>query len=486
MHIEKHCIDFSQDLQENGSVLAISNNAGGGHKEAAKAICAQFHQQLKSKRNGKKKLTSTFRIIDIFQNSIPPPFSKPFAFAMSYHWNKAKREGNIKAQERLYNGTFLGVPHSVIIDKLLFLPVLFSIFFRLLFNPKISHIVITQPLGISGITKAVRANNYLFKKKTRISLVLTDLPTEGTIHYCGPIKKLSDRDKNTLKVIATKPLILDPNESEKEWWQRVYGLNYSEDHSNDRQILYRELPLRPAFLKWKDMPAHHRPSRFEARLNNLEEQRLLHQLLNHHPRKKRHSGKKKEIISIKIDPKKDFVGLVTIGSQASQKTKEYVTDFISVAASLPKDRCYTLFVACGTHHPGKNSLFKKILHTCIDANLPSNIRVIPMGYQEDDELAPLMHRMDFAVGSAGGLTSFELLRTAKYKIFLHSESNNQHLSAKNDPFEKMALHPSQKNMLHGISLWEKWNALYQVYEKDAEIVTPGTPFKSALLKELHK
>lgn len=479
MGIHNHCIDFSLDLEQEGSILAISNNAGGGHKEAAKAISLQFHEQVK--RIGKKTPRNRFKTIDIFESAFPPLINKPLAFAFSYHWNKAKREGNIRAQEHLYNGTVAGIAHSVIIDWILFIPVLLSLFFRLLLKPKISHIVITQPLALSSIIKAARANNFLFAKTIRISLVLTDLPTEGSIHYCSPLKKLSEADKNILKVIGTKPLILDPNETENKWWKRVYGLNYfSEDHLN-KQIFYRELPLRPAFLKWKDVPANRRPNRLAAKCNNPEEQLLLHQLL-----KKGRFGKQKRGISLQVDPQKDFVGLVTIGSQASQKTKEYVIDFITVTKSLPQNRHYILFVACGTHKPGKNSLFKNISHACLEAKLPPHIHVIPMGYQDDDALAPLMHRTDFAVGSTGGLTSFELLRTAKYKVFLHSEAeaevDRKNLVTKNDPFINTPLLPLQKNMLEGISLWEKWNAVYQVYEKGAEIVTPGAPFKTALLK----
>jgi hypothetical protein len=465
-NLQNHCFDFSRDIENDGSILAISNSAGGGHKEATKAACAQFFEQQQSHKIPSKKLKGTFKTVDIFQGSFPPLINKLFAYGMSYQWNKAKREGNIEAQERLFNGKIMGIAKSILIDWILFIPVFVSTFFRLVFNRKITHVVITQPLGLKAIIKAARAVNFLFKRKIRLSMIFTDLPTEGAIHYCKPLKKLCRKDKQSLTIITTKPLKLDPKESDKDWWKRVCGLNYSSDEPSKNQVLYREFPLRPAFLKWKDVPADDRPDHLEIKLNNSEEYRLINQLMNKQLKKQKIPNKKKEVVSINVDPTKDRVGLVTIGSQAATKTKNYVIDFINVAKSLPQDRNYFFFVACGKHEPGKNTLFKEVYDECIKAELPTHIRVIPMGYQDDDEFAPMMHRMDFGIGSTGGLTSFEFLRTAKHKVFLHSEAETK-------------IH-TQKNLLKGFSLWEKWNALYQIHEKGAEIVTPGQLFTKAL------
>lgn len=482
INIQNHCIDFSRDLENDGSIIAISNSAGGGHVEATKAVCAQFFQQKKAFEASGKKLTGSFKTRDIFRGSFPPLINRLFAYSMTYHWNKAKREGNIEAQERLYNGKIMGIAKNILVDWILFIPVFVSTFFRLLFNRKVSQIVITQPLGMSGIMKAVRLTNYLFSRKVRVSIVLTDLPTEGSIHYSRPLKNLSSKDKENLKIMTTKPLILNPKETEVQWWKRVYGLTFNPDTPQKSQVLYREFPLRPAFLKWRDMPADQRPEQFEVKVNNSEEQRLINGLFTGQLPVKRLSSKGKKVIQVNIDPKKEVVGLVTIGSQAAKKIKDYVLDFIEVTKNLPTDRQYTLFAACGRHTPGEKTLFKSVYDASLKAQLPPNIRIIPMGYQDDDELAPLMHRMDFGVGSTGGLTSFELLRTAKNKIFLHSEADPTKPLGDNETFKNLSIDDKQKQLLQGFSLWEKWNALYQIYERGAEIVTPGTNFKSSLQK----
>ncbi|MEM1283585.1 MAG: hypothetical protein AAGG81_08535, partial [Chlamydiota bacterium] len=482
---DNHSINFSKDLSCDGSVLAITNCGGGGHIEATKAVQAQFLEQQKAFNSKRSPLKGQFKTVDIFRGSFPPLINKLFAFSMTYHWNKAKREGNIEAQELLYNSKTMGIANSILVEWILFIPVFISMFSRLAFNKKITHIVITQPLGISAIIKASRLVNYLFNRTIRTSLVLTDLPTDGTSHYSRPIKRLSDNDKNFLKLITTKPLIIENGEKEQDWWKRVFGLRYNSEDQNQSQVLYREFPLRPAFIKWKDIPAKQRPEKLKIKINNSDEQKLLNDLLRGDIQQKQEKTNSKKVISLKIDPIKEFVGLVTIGSQAAKKTKNYVEDFINVAKTSPNSRKYTLFAACGRHDPGLKTLFRDVYDLCSKVKLPSNVRVIPMGFQDDDELAPIMHRMNFGVESAGGLTCFEFNRTAKSKIFVHSELEDINGKVKRFSAKGLELDEEQRKLLMGFSLWEKWNALYQVYDKNAEIVTPGAYFKKKLRETIN-
>lgn len=477
-NVQNHCVDFSNDICHDGSVLAVSNIAGGGHVEATKAIRAQFLDQQQAYHSINPTLSGEFKVIDIFHNSLPPLINDLFAYSMAYPWNKAKRNGDIKAQERLFNGRIMGIANTTLIDWLLFVPVFLSTFFRLLFDRKIRHIVITQPIAISGIFKASRLINRIFGRRVNLSIVLTDLPTEGATHYSRPIKNLSDNDKKLVKVITTKPLILDPNDTEKHWWKRVFGLRYAPEIEGKSQVLYREFPLRPAFIKYRDNPPDDRPSKLDVTVNNSEEERFVKKLLSDQSIKFRETDQGKELFSIDVDPNKELVGFFTIGSQAARKTKDYVIEFIENVKHCPSGRTYTLFVACGKHKPAKETLFRAIYDACAKARLPKNIRIIPMGYQDDQELAPLLHRADFVVGSAGGLTSFELLRTAKGKVFLHSEADGACRPLKDKEFEAVYLDEKQKQLLQGFAMWEKWTALYLLLKINATIITPKDFWKN--------
>lgn len=487
-----YCIDFSSDIENNGSILAFSNSAGGGHIEAANALYRQYLYQQKAL----SATIGSFRIIDIFRDSFPPLLNNLFAYCMTYHWNRAKRLGDIEAQENLVNGKVFGFTKAFLADLFLFVPVALSTLLRLYFNRRYTHIVITQPLAINAIIKAARAVNCLSGRKIRISLVLTDLPTAGATHYSRPVKKLSEKDKKLIRVIATSPLKFNRDESDKEWWHSVFGLHFTDSAHEACQVFHRELPLRPAFLRWKDVPRERRAKELNVKINSEEEFHCIASLqmeglINRKNLPPSDREAAKEVLAISIDDKRDIVALITIGSQAACKSREYVEDFIAVAKELPKERNYFCFVACGRHTPGQKTLFRTVYDSHIHSRLPGNVHIIPMGYQDDDEFAPLMHRMDFGVTSAGGLTSFELLRTAKGRIFLHSEADPGKLTlplkeGEVNPFISVVKDPAILKLLEGFSLWEKWNSLYGILDKQASVVIPGELFRKAMQKTVEE
>jgi hypothetical protein len=528
---QSHSVDFASDINKDGSILGFENHGGGGHKQAMKAARWQFEQQQGVHEHA-KDLKGRFKTVDVVGGSFPPIIDRLMKYLMTYQWNKAKKSGDIKAQNNLINGKIMGIAKPIIADILFFIPVFVATVFRLAFDRNITRIIDTQPLATSAIIKAARLVNFLFGRSIRVTKILTDLPTEGATHFSRPLKRLSKKDKAIFDVITTKPLILDQNESEKDWWKRVFGLDYNAENQDLSQVKYREFPLRPAFLKWKDTPVEVRQDHLNVKVNNEEEFQFINELLGNSLEKKQvpfgsDPSKMKDVISVPMDPAKDVVGMVTIGSQAAAKTKDYVKNFIDVSRQLPNDRQYILYTGCGRHTKGENTLFKEVYELVKAEKLPDHIKVIPLGFQDDDEFAPMMHHMTFGVAGTGGLTTMEMLRTAKGKIFIHSEAELSKIkkekpndlinvspvslgatasaievssvssapnasvpatsasapnaSVPNEEFAEIVKCPKQRKLLEGFGVWEKWNGVYQVKEKQAEIVAPGAVFTDSLL-----
>lgn len=457
--ISKYTVDFSDCIDNQGTVLGIQIKGGSGHILAMEAIQEQFSFVSDPK---------LFKVCDVIEHSFPIFVGRVMSYLLSFQWNQAKRKGDIAKQENLLKGEILGIPKVIMVDYLLFIPVFLSFFFRIALDRKIIRVIDTQPLATFAITKAVRANNFLFNRSIKVTKVITDMPTKGAIHYAIPISSLNAKDKAVLEVVATNPLKLDETESDKGWWKRVFGLHFDPIDSATSQVKYRQLPVRAPFANVGDEI----PKKLEVRVNNSEEFILLQQLLG-----RKLEGKKK--VSIQIDSKKDLIGLVTLGSQASVKTKQYAFDFLETARALPKNRKYFLFLACGRHKEGKNSLFKELSLELLQKNRPSNVFILPLGLQGGKEMAQLMRSFNFGVGSAGGLTLMELLKVAKGKLFIHSEMSLAKEEDLDSPFKQIVKNSIQIGLLKGLPLWEEWNAVYAIKEVGAEVVIPGEVFRSA-------
>lgn len=184
------------------SVLIMTVSGGSGHLRAAKAIREKLLQQ-----------DPTTHVIE--RNVFLDCLGKPFGRFCTYLWNRAQTTGNVGQL------CFL-VGLQPFANVLFWLPV-FSTTAFWLYRNKSNELIDTQPLNTATIIRAMRFVQFITKRKITYKKILTELPTEETIHFFEPIRRLSTANKNYLTLIAPPPLLKE-HESAKAFWQKHAGL----------------------------------------------------------------------------------------------------------------------------------------------------------------------------------------------------------------------------------------------------------------------
>ncbi|CRX37377.1 hypothetical protein [Estrella lausannensis] len=496
----KNELEFVLDYIPDEETYLITSEGGGGHKSAADAIQYKLLDQAGNKSGAVHR-------VDVLKNSILPNFIADKATGV---WDQAKKEGNVEKQISLVKGKFLGiVTWRRLADILFFLPIFLKTFFTLWGNRKITRIVDTQAMGTTAIVAAARLANFLFQRHIEVLKMMTDMPTEEAIHFAASAKSLSSADKKIYRILSTAPFPQYKDETESNyidrmdaWWKEHFNLSLKEG-----QVRYTDFPLRPAFIRAKEGTLS---GDIGIKLNNADEKKLLVDagIIDEDTVSKR-GGKAFDaangtIVKTEYDyspvdvGSEDMVGLITIGSMANAgATKAYIEDVIDLA-NLHNDlasrdesgeghemKQFHLFVACGRHEAGKPSLFSDVAAMIgkykQEGRVPQNLHIVPMGFQSDEEMAPIMHRANFGIYGAGGLTTMETLAASdpeRAHVFIHSDAKE----AKADMSDAQI----QEELLKGYVLWERGNAEFQLKNDGykAQLVAPQEIFRKRLTEIL--
>lgn len=404
--------------------LLITSSGGGGHLQATAAIAHELH------------LTQPeLRVIQ--RDILKDWMGRWFGRFLPEFWNYAQKKGSLITQKLLC----LFIPSF---HFLCWLPVFFNALYLLL-KQNVTWIIDSQPFGGHPIFKAIYLVEKWKKKSIRYEKVMVDLPTVEAGHYFVPIKKLSQKNKNRLYIHTLEPLLED-GQTEEEFWQLHTGVPLE-------NISYASMPLRPSF-KALDLPfPKHEPLIIAPRVCSQSEWDLLETVL------------KKGILETDycdpylniIIPPEAKVTTLMLGSQPAYKaTQKYVHHFIELKKTN-LDRHDILFVFCR-----KKNLLQNICHQIMEMEkFPKNLTIIPLTFQDDSIIAPLIARSDATITRSGGMTTMELLATMQGEIFVHSEAKIRNTDA---PIEAY---------LKGIPYWEKGNAQYLLAKKQAKITTPN-------------
>ena len=117
-----------------------------------------------------------------------------------------------------------------------------------------------------------------------------------------------------------------------------------------------------------------------------------------------------------------------------------------------------LFVLCGEHKVGQDSLLRQVSQIAIRMrNYPSHFTVIPLSFQSDEFIAPLFARCDATCTKCGGQTAMELMCLSKGEMWIHSEAKDT---------------SSFEALLKGIPGWEAGSARYLHHLYGAKVITP--------------
>lgn len=432
---QKALIDYS--FPNETQIFGITSAGGAGHLQLLNGIEGKI---------AKEKIP--FIKGDILKDTLPKWLSNYCV----RDWNKAKAEGDIKAQERLVNGTILWIPRHKLADILFFIPIFLWVVLKLYRNKNITRIIDTQPIGTKAIIRATRLINFLFKRHIRITKVSTEIASKHACSFANPAKSLTTGDKKIFEMAGPCPFARKVKESEQEfidrqekWWKKNFGLSLL-----NGEVRYSTYPIRPAFEPFVKTNLRATINTLTIKINN-EDERI-------------DPTSTSSLHTITIDPQQ-IIGMISIGSQAAREaTKNYMQSIINTISAHPPARPVTLFIAAGIHTPGEDTLYKQLKELIASQSLPPNLTIIPMGQQEDTQFAPLMHRADFGIFGSGGMTTMELSATATGKIFLHSEALRLEKKGK------------KVNREEGFALWEKGNALHLVKTKGAKIIVPDATF----------
>lgn len=409
--------------------LLITSSGGSGHLQAAKTK----RQEILEKEPGANVLTKDL-LIDWL--------GKKVGAFLARRWNVAQSKGNVAALD-FYSAA------QPLVDAFFFLPIFFSAL-RTLLEEDIDQIIDTQPMGTKAILKAVRLVNYWQKKQIRVEKILTDFPTIYACHFFHSIKHLSKKDKSIFDLTTTHPLLTAELSTPDAFWTYTCKLKESDVH-------YKPLPIRPAFLKLQNQSKA--PLNLAISTSSPEEMELIHSTLSRGPGK---ATRYRDILTYTIDPQ-DKVAVLMLGVRLDKSALfAYLKQCVKMINNSSSNAPFHLFIFCG--HFNENSLQQEIKHLLNNIHpYPTNLSVIPLSYQEDGFIAPLIHRASAIITRSGGLTSMELLAAARGHIWIHQGQTRP-------PFLYRLLSPPTA----GMPPWEKGNALYLSAKKGAHFISPST------------
>jgi hypothetical protein len=428
-------------------VLIITSSCGGGLLQAAIAkeqeLLAQDPSIIIAKRDMVKDWY--WRIIG--------------KFAL-FAWDTAQRKGNVAALEALLH--MQGAA-----DRLFWLQI-FARSLRTFLKEDIDRVIDTQCLGTSAILRALRIYNRLRKKHVILEKVVVDLPTEKNTHFFRSIKGLSKKNRELIRPITIQPLLKEGQTTE-EFWRQNCNLSESE-------IVYEYFAIRQAFRKFQGK--NHRDEAdfsFPVHFHNIEEKKMFSRSIERGQLRAEIRDRDARIMI----GSNDRVISILLGSQpAHEATLGYVTKFIRLASESNSIRTpIHLFVFCGQHKAGEDSLLREIATAVMRTNdYPAHLSVVPLSFQTDETVASVFYRSDLTCTRSGGQTAMELMCVMQGEIWIHSEAKKPA-----EQIEDLSL----DQLLRGIPGWETGNAVYLSQFRQAKIVTPETfvPYGRKVLRE---
>lgn len=429
------------------NALFLDSSGGGGHLLASLAMS----QRMQEEQTGRK--VHHINVLDDTLGRVGKRFAET--------WNNAQKEGNVNKQVRLIKYQ----PWA----EAFFSPFIFCHVLYAVLKYDVHEIVDTQGLWTVSTVRAVRFANLVNKlrkknRKIHVQKIFIECPF-GNKNYCfDSVRKLNKRDRKVFTLYSI-PTNYRTHEEECAYWKKACKLSLEK-----KEVVYIEPPIRSIFLKYKNT-APATPNELRFKFNSPEEKQILQSLYNNLTfTEKKEDNKELFEVSLKPD---DAVMTLMLGSQAAEKsTLHYISESIELARSpeMQNQNLY-FFVFCNKHIPGTNSLFKKVVTAIKSENskFPPNLKIIPLTFQDAEEIAPMIYRSKIAITRTGAQATQETMSVANQHIFIHSE------------MKKVSADMTEEQLLKGIPLWEKNNALFLKERKNAEITTP-LHFKEMALK----
>lgn len=433
-------MNFINGFAETGNTLLLTLASGTGHIQTAKRVEHDLRQVRPNQNLQTKEIGELL------------------------YGKYLSTMGNENFNSLLKNEDIDGINSRLKLQHLhdtLLLPYQFIKFVHLLATNDITHVVDTQSIGLKALTSAARVVNFFRGIFTphippvRVSLVMTELPNKDTHNFFPFIKSLNEEDRKIFQLITTKPL-LEVGETDEEFWKKHCDLSHAKG-----EVVYDSLPIRPTFEKLTKEST--KPEQLKVRVGTPKEMKQIGECLGEEVQTDETTSTKKAVFPVQNG---DKITYLMLGGQACiEATKGYVKTKIKMAKETASDDRHYLFVFCGKNE-SEDSLFNQI-HALVDkekkeAAFPKHLKIVPLSFQTDEEVAPILARSDETITKSGGLTSMELDALARGKIFIHSSYTIDPVASEETLCDR------------GMSCWEAGNARYLKHFHNAKIVTPLT------------
>lgn len=462
--------------QDDKNTLYLYSSGGGGHKSAKDAqvekstihlreqiLANAAPKEIEAFNNHFQKIenfTDWCKQMGIFNESdVLADYLGNVGIDSADTWDKAQASGDVKKQEFLAGLQWL--------SDLFFGP---FVFFQTLFDlikHKPKQVVSTQAMATPSILLALTIYNAFFKPEKDAPVVLhlymTDMPTKLSSHFFDSLKNMwFSSTKEYLALHAPKP-------TDNDTWQMRAGLvdwQVEELGTND-------LPVRAAFIK--GVQDFNPQDPIMAKVSCKEELEILNKTLKAQGCDAVGDLNKEgaQNLSFKQGPQ-DQSYFLMLGSQPTKEAiKDYVDEFISRAKERP-DQLFNLFAFTGKYVQGGDCFYKELSEYIQNKDeWPKNLRVVPLSFQNADQIVNLELNCNTITRSGGG-TIMELL-------VLNKACESEKFAGL--PKRLRLIHAQkveERSLVESIPLWERGNYMYLQSElgKDlCRVVNPEELFK---------
>lgn len=421
-------------LASKQNILIVSNGCGSGHIQTEKYVTNVLRD---------RNLGINIVPIDVYKNA----FGETIGNYVIENWAQKQREGDVAA----LNG-YLSLQW---VDRYFLCIFTFTTFLYKMLKEDVDAIVTVQPISTGALIAAARVANFINwffgikNEKVTVTMVLTELPTQYTENFFYGLRCLSDEDRSIFKLVTAPPLLED-GEDEATFWQRTCALPLG----NIECVSPEELPVRSAFKKQYEtnLPVRLKLKASSDQLAAMQKCAGLN------------FDQEGEEIIVPINTSDDVATIRLGGQSCLEAAKSYVNTLMDKAHHV-NNRQF-IFVLCGGDR-GPDSLFQHICNL-VDTKRQEggyeSVHVVPLAFQEDIHIAPLVHRSNQDFIKSGGATAMELVALPPQgSIFIHAAPPQGSLAAEEEEL-----------MTEGMPMWEAGNARYLKEFLDAQIVSPGT------------
>lgn len=441
-------------IPKQSGVLIVTSSGGAGHILVAK------QRELEEQKLGKVTVYK-----DVMKDLV---LEKIGNHAVS-SWNQAQKTGDIKKQENL-------VKKQPIADVLFFLPIFFNTLFSLFsMDPPPEKVVNTQVMGCRAMLLAMSLYNSIQKsrdsnwKDIKMEIWLTDFVSEKAVHFLNPLRSLSKSEKEMCTVFLPTD-----RKQDLEYFYRYTG--FTEEKVvplSDAQLPVKDIYKNTSVLQ-KYAPDTTQINELKISLNADQIKRAASI-----PNIKQATRGLNDACNSYTVPPGDVVYSLMMGSQPTEHVvKEFIQKMIEVSqASKNNARHFHFFVFCGkdADENGNLSLFKQVCESLKNRkDIPKELSIIPLPFQDPENIAKIMARSKKRFTRAGGATCFEhkamraTMGQTPGKVYIVAEA------ALKD-FEKRRVLKGDKDLLfRKIAVWEGANAVNLSHTIGAGVVCAQT------------